>query len=109
MGDTDILDEIMGAWRKDTDWEQFGRDVGDVLVAHGLISGKPPSEKPDVWHPEIPDGATLCFTSTSGYTITGRLRRRRRGTYLHTRTSIIGVAYLEHGDYTLTQWTHRLT
>jgi hypothetical protein len=42
--DAETLEEIIAAWRKDTGWEQFGRDVGAILTAHGFTPGTQPSE-----------------------------------------------------------------
>lgn len=40
--DAEIINEILGAWRADTGWEQFGRDVGAILTAHDFTPGTKP-------------------------------------------------------------------
>lgn len=38
-----VVTEIRQAWQDPTDWEQFGRDVGDILIAERLTT-KPESD-----------------------------------------------------------------
>lgn len=42
MADNDaIMRDITEAWRDSTGWEDFGRDVGDILLANGITASQP--------------------------------------------------------------------
>ncbi len=36
MNADEIVREVTDAWRDSTDWETFGREVGDILLANGI-------------------------------------------------------------------------
>ena len=39
MSPDEVLEQILAAWKHDTSWEGFGREVGTILATAGLAPG----------------------------------------------------------------------